>query len=43
MLAYMSFILPGLEALQCGADYASNVAEWVEAGSIEADTPACVS
>ena len=43
VLAYMSFILPGLEALQCGADYATDVEAWIEAGSVVDDTPACVS
>ena len=43
VVAYMSFILPGLESLQCGADYATDVEAWIEAGSVVDDTPACVS
>ena len=41
-LAYLRFILPGLESLQCGATYAVDLQAWIDGGSV-GDAPACVS
>ena len=42
-LAYLRFILPSMESLQCGASFAADMQTWIDAGSDPATQPVCES